>query len=303
MKRKKTIPLSHIWKKSISNWKTKYRLVIKNDSTHHVKLTFLLSPKNIFVVVITSAVILVMLTAMLIAFTPLRVYVPGYTTPDEYREYKKLALRIDSVDILLKQNQQFIDNVYLVLSDQIKAEEKQKEAVEERETVEKEDYKKSDAAILMEEEAERIAQQYGNERINASTMPLTKRADIETFFPFPPAKGVIVNNYSVANKHFGIDIRNEKNSLIYSIDKGIVIFSGYDVQNGNTIIIQHEGNIISKYQHNNRLIKKVGEKVQKGEIIATMGSSGNAEAGNHLHFELWYNGFPINPLEYITIDL
>ena len=76
----------------------------------------------------------------------------------------------------------------------------------------------------MEEEAERIAQQYGNERINASTMPLTKRADIETFFPFPPAKGVIVNNYSVANKHFGIDIRNKKNSLIYSIDKGIVIF-------------------------------------------------------------------------------
>ena len=132
MKRLKTLSLRVLWKKLISNWKTKYRLVIKNDSTHQEKLTFRLSPRNVFVLVTTSAVFLITITAMLIAFTPLRVYVPGYTTPDEYREYKRLALYVDSVDLLVRQNQQFLDNFYNVINDRLEKEDLQQENQEQK---------------------------------------------------------------------------------------------------------------------------------------------------------------------------
>ena len=297
--KKRKYTLRELWKKGFTNWKIKYRLVIRNDSTHHEKISFLLSPRNIFVVVTVSAFILVTVTAMLIAFTPLRVYVPGYTTPDEYRAYKRLAMYVDSVDAIVKRNQQFIDNFYLVINDQIEGD-LSKEKVEEEKITNEKDYAKSKNAQTMEAEADDIMEKYKHNVGNSDAVPLVKRADIAAFFPKIPVNGTIIADFNAVTKHYGIDIRNKKNSPIGAIADGIVVYAGFDPLTGNTIIIQHAGNLISKYQNNDRILKKVGDKVKSEEIIATMGSSSSLEKGTHLHLELWYNGNPLNPLDYIA---
>lgn len=301
MKRLKKLSLRVLWKKLISNWKTKYRLVIKNDSTHQEKLTFRLSPRNVFVVVTTSAVFLIAITAMLIAFTPLRVYVPGYTTPDEYRAYKRLALYVDSVDLLVRQNQQFLDNFYKVINDRLEKEELQQENQKQKMNDETA-FEKSKETEKLEQEADAIVKNYRGGPSGNETVSLVKRADIAAFFPKIPTTGRLVSDFSIADKHYGIDIRNKKNTPVTSIEKGMIVFAGFDPRTGNTIIIQHAGNIISKYQNLGNILKKVGDKVESEEVIAQMGHSGSAENGIHLHLELWYNGFPINPLDYLTIN-
>ena len=135
-----------------------------------------------------------------------------------------------------------------------------------------------------------------------SKLPVSHRADISNITLYTPTTGILIQEFDAASNHYGIDIQNKKNTIITSVAEGIVIYTGFDPMNGNTIVIQHPGNIISIYKHNEVLLKSVGAKVNMGEAIAKMGSSGqNRMQSAHLHFELWYNGFPVNPLDYIVI--
>ena len=115
--KKRLQSLRELWQRIKRNWRTRYKLVVKNEETQSEPFSLKLSPQNIFVIVTTSAVVLIVLTAMLIAFTPLRIYVPGYTTPDEYRLYKKVAKRVDSAEYLIKLQRQYIQNLNYILND------------------------------------------------------------------------------------------------------------------------------------------------------------------------------------------
>ena len=295
MKRLKQLTFKELWQKIKRNWKVQYRFVVKNVDTHEEKLTFHLSLQRIFVVVTLSAIALIALTAMLIAFTPLRVYVPGYTTPDEYRKYKKLAREMENVDKQLTINQQYIDNLYKILNDEIIVENEEKLPDTK---VEKKQLTKPDERDWVEQESEKIL----NNGRNNTPLPLNQRAAIEIFNPRSPARGVVTTNFDLQKKHYGVDIKNTKHELVHAIDKGVVIFSGYEPEGGNTIIIQHAGNIISKYERNAVLLKTTGTQVEAGEPVAKMGNSGTGEQGVHLHFELWYEGTPLNPADYLSIE-
>jgi murein DD-endopeptidase MepM/ murein hydrolase activator NlpD len=300
--------VKHYWSLLRVNWKTKYRLIIRNDDSHADKISLLLSPKNVFVVVTTSSVLLIILTALLIAFTPLRVYVPGYTNPEEYRNLKKMATRIDSMELMLTQNQQYIDNFYSIINDQITTNTEEAENIKEKssspkELSESEKKKIAEANAEILEDADLIMKEKLSLKNSASaSTPISKRANINTLLLLPPTIGAVINEYNPAGNHYGIDIKNIRSTLITSVADGIVIFSGYDPKDGNTIIIQHSGNLISVYKHTDILLKGEGYKVFSGEPIARMGNSGNTKRGVHLHFELWYNGFPVNPLDYIVVN-
>jgi len=300
--------IKHYWGLLRINWKTKYRLIIRNDDSHADKISFLLSPKNVFVLVTTSSVLLIILTALLIAFTPLRVYVPGYTNPEEYRNLKKMATRIDSMELMVNQNQQYIDNFYSIINDQITSTTEETEDIKEKNSSQKalsesEKRKIAEANAEIFEDADLIMKEKLSLKNSATaSTPISKRANINTLLLLPPTIGAIITEYNSAKNHYGIDIKNIRSTLITSVADGIVIFSGYDPKDGNTIIIQHSGNLISVYKHTEILLKGEGYKVFSGEPIARMGNSGNTKEGVHLHFELWYNGFPVNPLDYIVVN-
>lgn len=299
--------IKYYWSRLRINWKTKYRLIIRNDDSHADKISFLLSPRNVFVVVTTSSVLLIILTALLIAFTPLRVYVPGYTNPEDYRNIKKMAVSIDSVELMLNQNQQYIDNFYRIINDKITTtedmENPQAKSYSPKEISESERKKIDEANATILEEADLIMKEKKSLKNSATaSTPLSKRANINTLLLLPPTIGVILAEYNPAENCYGIDIKNIRNTLITSVADGIVIYSGYDPKDGNTIIIQHSGNLISVYKHTEILLKEEGYKVLAGEPIARMGNSGNRSKEVFLHFELWYNGFPVNPSDYIVVN-
>jgi murein DD-endopeptidase MepM/ murein hydrolase activator NlpD len=122
---------------------------------------------------------------------------------------------------------------------------------------------------------------------------------MSAYFFFAPLNGYITSTFNPREEHFGVDIVGPENEAIKATLEGTVIFASWTNDNGYVIQIQHPNNIISVYKHNSALLKKVGDYVKAGEPIAIIGNSGENTSGPHLHFELWYNGIPINPQEYI----
>lgn len=123
----------------------------------------------------------------------------------------------------------------------------------------------------------------------------------DTYF-FPPVEGLVTRAYNTKIDHFGIDVVAKNNEPIKSIADGTVVLSSWTEDSGYVIALQHKSNIFSVYKHNSELLKKVGNFVQAGEIIAIIGNSGQITTGPHLHFEIWYNGNPVNPEEFVTFN-
>jgi len=117
---------------------------------------------------------------------------------------------------------------------------------------------------------------------------------------FPPVKGYVTNSMNLSLNHFGTDIVTEPDMIVKSVLDGVVILSTWSLEYGYTIYLQHENNLVSVYKHNAVLFKQAGVRVSAGDAIAVVGNTGELTTGPHLHFELWFNGTPLNPEEYIN---
>lgn len=297
--------IKRFFKKLFSNWKTRYRFSINTEENHEEKFNFILTPQRIIVVTATAVVLLIALTAFIIGVTPLKYYIPGYTTLEEHRMYLQVSAQIDSISQLVQQNQQYLDNFYNVLNERNIEDENSVVMDKSRMASHELKERKDDEMEAMREvdmQANDLLTNYLRTEEENSKLPVSHRADISNIMLAAPATGILIQGFDMAKNHYGIDIQNKKNTIITSVAEGIIIYTGFDPTNGNTMVIQHPGNIISIYKHNEVLLKSVGAKVNMGEAIAKMGSSGQDRMQNaHLHFELWYNGFPVNPLDYIVI--
>ena len=140
-----------------------------------------------------------------------------------------------------------------------------------------------------------IAYYNENEELNKG-----KATSIANFNFFTPLKGIITNNFNTSEKHFAVDIVAKRNAAVKATLDGTVIFAAWTLETGHIIVIQHQQNLISVYKHNSSLLKQEGNFVKAGEPIAIIGESGELSTGPHLHFELWFNGKPINPRDYLT---
>lgn len=292
-------------KKLFSNWKTRYRFSINAEENHEEKFNFILTPQRIIVVTATAAVLLIAFTAFIISVTPLKYYIPGYTSLEEHRMYLQVSAQVDSISQLVKQNQQYLDNFYNVINENNIEDENSvvmdKSRMASHELKERND-EEMEAMREVNMQANDLLTNYLRTEEENSKLPVSHRADISNIMLSAPATGILIQGFDLARNHYGIDIQNKKNTIITSVAEGIIIYTGFDPTNGNTIVIQHPGNIISIYKHNEVLLKSVGARVNMGEAIAKMGSSGQGRMiDSHLHFELWYNGFPVNPLDYIVI--
>ncbi len=115
----------------------------------------------------------------------------------------------------------------------------------------------------------------------------------------PPVNGIVTQQFNQEKGHFGIDYGSKIGTPVYSTAGGLIVFAEYTIENGNTIIIEHDMDFISIYQHCATLIKRTRDFVKQGELIALSGNSGKNTTGPHLHFELWKNGKPVDPEKFI----
>lgn len=274
----------------------KYRLVIMNDSTFERKLSFRLTRMNVFVAVGAVAILLVIGTTFMIAYTPLREYIPGYGDVNLQRELYKLALRTDSMERDIVQKNRYILNLrYIIEGKTIPGNDIEKPA----DSVVN-NYKDIDFSISKEDSELRNEFENGGKYNLTFSDQENMAGSINSFFFFPPIKGILTSGFNPRNGHFAVDIVTKKNEAIKATLDGTVILSSWTLETGYIIVIQHQSNIISVYKHNSVLLKKAGEYVKAGDPIAIVGESGELSTGPHLHFELWYNGRPVNPKDYMS---
>jgi len=275
----------------------KYRLVIMNNETYEERLSFRLSRLNVFLLTVSLAIVLVTLTIFIIAFTPIREYIPGYMDVSIPGKLYRLEQRADSLEKALRAKDIYLYNIRSI--------------IEGREIAD---------TIVQELDT---GMSYGNITIESSPEDSMLRAEYDAqtqynlFFYesedlydgtiklsdivfFTPVEGIIINRFNLVEKHYGIDLATSEESTVNSVLDGTVIFSDWTTETGYTIAIQHGGNFVSFYKHNSVLLKAAGSFVKAGEPIAISGDSGEFSSGPHLHFELWHNGTPVDPEEYMT---
>ncbi|WP_298485375.1 M23 family metallopeptidase [uncultured Maribacter sp.] len=269
----------------------KYRLVILNESTFEEKISFKLSRLNVFVTGTLCIIALIGLTTLLIAFTPLREYIPGYSSTKLKRQATVLTYKTDSLVRRLNYTNRYLDNIRKVLRGDIENNEVSRDSL------------------------------FGKFKLDPSTVDLTPikqdsllRAEVALedkynlfeqnttntdFILFPPISGIISQEYDANAKHYAVDVVAPKDSPVKSIANGMVIFAEWTADTGYVIIIEHKDGLLSIYKHNGSLNKKQGEVVRAGEVIASVGNTGELTTGPHLHFEIWNNGTPVNPSDFI----
>ncbi len=272
----------------------KYRLVILNESTFEEKISFKLNRLNVFVTGSIFIIVLIGLTTLLIAFTPLREYIPGYSSTRLKRQATDLTYKTDSLVTVLNYTNRYLNNVRLVLRGDIENNETNRDSLFERYKLDPNTIDltpiREDLALRQEVELEDKYNLFQNENQGESTTL------------FPPLRGTISQAYDVDQKHYAVDIVAVTDTPIKSVADGTVIFSEWTSDTGNVIIIEHSDNLLSAYKHCGSVSKTQGELVRAGEVIASVGNTGELTTGPHLHFELWSDGKPLNPQNYIDFN-
>ena len=278
--------------KKLQRLKHKYRLVILNDDTFEEKVSLRLSQLNVFVVVGISSLLLILLVILLIAFTPLKEFIPGYANVNIRKQGVENFLKSDSIEVALAENNLYIDNIKHIIQGELIELDNETviDSLASYEGIKNEPIEEDSVLRNMIETEEKY-----NLFNKAGSTP----GNISSFIFLQPLKGTVTNRFNMQQQHYGIDIVAPKNEAIKATLDGTVIFAEWTVETGYVIQLQHADNIVSIYKHNSVLHKKVGDYVKAGEVVAIVGNSGELSTGPHLHFELWYNGIAINPEDYM----
>lgn len=281
-------------KKIVKKLLHKYRLVVLNEDTFEEKVSFKLNRLNVFVFSTLFALFLIGITTVIIAFTPLREYIPGYSSTQLKQQAAELAYKTDSIQKVLYLNEQYLASIKKVLTGDIEIEEINRDSIL---NVVKADMEAVDLSPSRKDSL--LREQVAREEKYSIFEP---SSNMITSVLFPPVNGIITEEYNLKSKHYAVDILVNENTPVKATTDGTVIFAEWTSQTGYVIIIEHQNNLISVYKHNSKIIKQQGDLVKSGEVIATAGSTGELSTGTHLHFELWSNGYPINPTNFIDFE-
>lgn len=278
-----------------SRLRAKYTLTIMNEKTFARIFSLRLSILNVFTVISILAIILIAVVYFVIAYTPLKEYIiPNYPVFEEREKLEKNAELVDSLEYQMKLYTQKMQILQTILAGDTPADYDNIDSIVTATNVNYDNlnFDISPADSLMRMEIQE------NEALNVNFHSNTAGIRIENLFFYPPVNGVVSSNFS--DGHYGTDVVAAENSIIHSVLDGTVILDSWTVETGYTIIVQHSNDFISVYKHNAKLLKKTGDHVIAGEGIALLGNSGSLTLGPHLHFELWYEGKPVNSENYIV---
>ena len=273
------------------NFKFKYKLTITNENTLEEVVGIHVSKLNGVSVLLSAITVIFLIAAIIIAFTPLRNYLPGYMNSEVRELVVNNALRADSLQQMLTRQNQYIMNIQDIFSGKV--------SVDTVNSIDSLTMLRSEELMERTEAEEQFRKQYEEtERYNLTTMVNTPLANGLIFYR--PTRGMISSGFDVNKKHFGIDIAANPNESVLATLDGTVILSAYTAETGYVIQVQHTQNIVSVYKHCGSLLKKEGDIVKAGEAIALVGNTGEKTTGPHLHFELWNKGRALDPSKYIV---
>jgi murein DD-endopeptidase MepM/ murein hydrolase activator NlpD len=271
----------------------KYRLIIYNDNTFEEVWYMRLSRGNL--IAVTSLIFVAIIVGLfaLIAYTGIRELIPGYPDGLMRRTIISNAIRLDSLENEIKIRDQYFRNLNALIA----GEEPDNMIALLDTTTEVGDIQFStsveDSILRMQIEEE---EQYNLLVMDQDDFP----SGLPGIHFFAPLRGMVTNSFNASENHFGTDVVAAPNEVVKATLDGTVILASWTVETGYVIQIQHSNNLISVYKHNAELLKKVGNVVKAGDAIAIIGNSGELTTGPHLHFEIWHNGTPVDPEQFIV---
>ena len=269
----------------------KYRLVILNENTFEERLSFKLTRLNVFVMTSLLAVFFISITYLIIAFTPLREYIPGYSSTALKKRATELTYKTDSLQQVILMNDRYYESIKKVLTGDVSTVDFNRDSIIQAVKIEANEV---NFAPISEDSL--LRQKVDKE----DKYNLFESATSATnFVLFPPVNGEMSEAYNAKERHYAVDIVVAKDTPIKATADGVVIFAEWTVSTGYVIILEHSYGLISIYKHCSALTKDQGDLVKSGEVIATAGNTGELSTGPHLHFELWNDGYPINPTNFI----
>lgn len=273
------------------NFKFKYKLTIINENTLEEVVGLHVSKLNGVSVLLTVFTLLFIIAALIVSFTPLRNYLPGYLNSDVREQIVNNALRADSLQQLVERQNLYIMNIQDIFKGEVKV-----DSVHSLDSL---------TVVRSEELMERTAQEEEfrkqfeeSEKYNLTN--IQAEPDVDGLIFYRPTRGLLSSNFNPDERHFGVDIAANPNESVLATLDGTVVLGGYTAETGYVIEIQHNRDFISVYKHCGSLLKQTGDKVKAGEVIALVGNTGAQTTGPHLHFELWRKGEALNPEKYIV---
>jgi murein DD-endopeptidase MepM/ murein hydrolase activator NlpD len=299
-------------RKLMEKLRDKYRLVIMNDETFEEVTSIKLTPLAVYIGFSSLIVGTAILVTMLIIWTPIKRYIPGYGDFTRDSEVAALTSKVADLESEMKATRTYSENFRKMLLGDVQDISKS--------AVEKQDKKDStDINAVKQEDIDRIPE---DEQLRSAVASGTFTSDPNYVAPsatagqgnplqevpleqmrfMPPVSGQVTSAFDLRKSHFGIDVAAPKNTAIKAAAGGVVISAGYTVETGYSIGIQHPNNVVTFYKHNSVNLKKEGETVKAGEAVAIVGNSGENTSGPHLHFELWHKGRAVNPKDYINFN-
>ena len=275
--------------------KKQYRLVLLNDQTFEERLSFKLSRLNVIVLASSALVLLVVLVSSVIVFSPLKEYIPGFADVNLRRDLNRLYIKTDSLENEINAKDLYLKTIRSIVNGDV-------ESLNDLELEhENRDYDQIELdSIAPEDSLLRARMEEDNLDIKAGFAGEGSLFSRLNFFR--PTSGFLTSKFDPGKQHFAVDIAAAEGESVKATLDGTVIQATYSIETGYVLIIQHSNNLISEYKHNSSLLKKVGTFVKAGEAIAVVGDSGEFSNGPHLHFEIWFNGTPINPEDFIRFE-
>ncbi len=275
-------------------WRHKYRVTIFNDDTLQEVWKIRLTKRDFFTIVVSSIIFLIVLVTILISFTNLREFIPGYPDGNQRRQIILNALIVDSLQIEMEKRDRYFENMRRIISGEApdNLDQEQDTSISYDNII----FTKSVEDSLLRHQIEQ------EEQYNLSLAENeVANNEVSNLFFFTPLKGMVTSSFNPFKDHFGTDIVGNQGAIVHATLEGTVIMASWTLDTGYVIQIQHDNNLVSVYRHNAELLKSVGTRVQTGESIAILGNTGEMfTSGPHLHFELWHNGEPIDPEKYVV---
>jgi len=274
-----------------------YRLVVYRSEDFQEIRSFNLTVSNIYV--LTSVILLLLcgLVYSLMAFTPLKRLIPGYGKIEANQQFLELIDGVDDLTVKVEAQGTYIGAMRTLLGTGLA----DTEIGGLPDLIDQSEPKLPESATVPIRSTPQAAE--------LVTSPTTNDIGDEDLYRalakgkvLLPVSGLISSEFDPNIKHFGVDILAPAQTPIISIMDGIVFSSGWDLETGYTIGIQHQDNILSFYKHNSQLLKEKGTFVKAGEAVAIIGNTGTMSSGPHLHFEIWHNGKPINPQDILNFN-
>ncbi len=288
--KKETSRSKRIKKKLLS----RYRLVILNEQTFEEQIYFRLTRLNVIIICTFLFALLFTGTIALVSYTPIKEIIPGYASTKMRKQAAENAFRLDSLLDAYRQSNQQLSAIRKVLIGEVDIAEIKEYAInlDTQNIVNLSNLKRSKQDSLLRSLVEQE---------DKYSVALTSGSKVD-FVLYPPATGNLSQAYDPVDKHYAVDIVLNENAPVKAVAEGTVIFSEWTADTGYVIIIEHPYGLLSAYKHNASLSKFQGETVAAGEVIATAGNTGKYSTGYHLHFELWSDGFPMNPENFIDFS-